>query len=52
MLTSEHAQAEIKEEVNLKKGELKGLIFDIQGHSVHDGPGTRSTVFMNGCPLD
>ncbi|WDP88555.1 MAG: glycyl-radical enzyme activating protein [Desulfobacter sp.] len=28
-----------------------GLIFDIQGHSVHDGPGTRTTVFMNGCPL-
>ncbi|MTJ80188.1 MAG: glycyl-radical enzyme activating protein [Telmatospirillum sp.] len=28
-----------------------GLIFDIQGHSVHDGPGTRTTVFMSGCPL-
>ena len=28
-----------------------GLIFDIQAHSVHDGPGTRTTVFMNGCPL-
>ena len=27
------------------------MIFDIQGHSVHDGPGTRTTVFMNGCPL-
>ncbi len=33
-------------------GELQGLIFDIQGHSVHDGPGTRTTVFMNGCPLN
>jgi len=31
--------------------EERGLIFDIQGHSVHDGPGTRTTVFMNGCPL-
>ena len=31
--------------------ELRGLVFDIQGHSVHDGPGTRTTVFMNGCPL-
>ena len=31
--------------------EKKGLIFDIQGHSVHDGPGTRTTVFMSGCPL-
>jgi pyruvate formate lyase activating enzyme len=29
----------------------KGLIFDIQGHSVHDGPGTRTLVFMSGCPL-
>jgi pyruvate formate lyase activating enzyme len=28
-----------------------GLIFDVQGHSVHDGPGTRTTVFLNGCPL-
>ncbi len=30
----------------------KGLIFDIQGHSVHDGPGTRTTVFLSGCPLN
>lgn len=30
---------------------LKGLIFDIQGHSLHDGPGTRTTVFLKGCPL-
>jgi glycyl-radical enzyme activating protein len=28
-----------------------GLIFDIQSYSVHDGPGTRTTVFLNGCPL-
>jgi len=28
-----------------------GLTFDIQAHSVHDGPGTRTTVFMNGCPF-
>ena len=32
-------------------GETKGLIFDIQGHSIHDGPGTRTVVFMSGCPL-
>ena len=30
----------------------KGLVFDIQGHSVHDGPGTRTTVFLAGCPLE
>ncbi|MDA8235028.1 MAG: 4-hydroxyphenylacetate decarboxylase activase [Clostridia bacterium] len=29
----------------------KGLIFDIQGFSVHDGPGCRSLVFLSGCPL-
>ncbi len=31
--------------------EPRGLIFDIQGHSVHDGPGTRTLVFMSGCPM-
>lgn len=31
--------------------EPKGLIFDIQGHSIHDGPGTRTVVFLSGCPL-
>lgn len=28
-----------------------GLVFDVQAHSVHDGPGTRTTVFLNGCPF-
>lgn len=31
--------------------EIKGLVFDIQGYSVHDGPGCRTLVFMKGCPL-
>jgi len=26
-------------------------VFDIQGYSVHDGPGIRQTIFMQGCPL-
>lgn len=30
---------------------LKGLIFNIQKFSVHDGPGIRTTVFLKGCPL-
>lgn len=30
---------------------MKGIIFDIQRFSVHDGPGIRTTVFMKGCPL-
>lgn len=29
----------------------KGLIFDIQAYSVHDGPGCRTNVFFTGCPL-
>ena len=31
---------------------VKGTIFNIQRFSVHDGPGIRTTVFMQGCPLD
>jgi len=30
----------------------KGLIFDIQRFSIHDGSGIRTIVFMKGCPLD
>jgi pyruvate formate lyase activating enzyme len=30
---------------------VEGLIFDIQGHSVHDGPGCRTLIFLSGCPL-
>lgn len=29
----------------------KGIVFDIQRFSIHDGPGIRTTVFMKGCPL-
>jgi len=31
--------------------ETRGLVFDIQGFSVHDGPGCRTLVFLSGCPL-
>lgn len=30
---------------------MKGTIFDIKEFTVHDGPGSRITVFMKGCPL-
>ena len=30
---------------------MKGLVFDIQRASVHDGPGLRTVVFLKGCPL-
>lgn len=28
-----------------------GLLFDLQGFSFHDGPGSRTVVFLKGCPL-
>ena len=31
--------------------DTKGIIFNIQHYSIHDGPGIRVTVFMKGCPL-
>lgn len=29
----------------------RGVVFNIQRFSVHDGPGIRTTVFLKGCPL-
>lgn len=29
----------------------KGLVFDIQKFSIHDGPGIRTTIFFKGCSL-
>lgn len=31
--------------------ELKGLVFNIQRYSIHDGTGIRTVVFLKGCPL-
>lgn len=30
---------------------IMGVVFDIKGFAVHDGPGIRTTVFLKGCPL-
>ncbi|HBX70167.1 MAG TPA: glycyl-radical enzyme activating protein [Chloroflexi bacterium] len=30
---------------------ITGTIFDIKKYAIHDGPGIRTTVFFQGCPL-
>jgi pyruvate formate lyase activating enzyme len=34
-----------------KKTSARGMVFDIQRYSLHDGPGIRTVVFLKGCPL-
>ena len=34
-----------------KKDVSKGIVFNIQRYSIHDGPGIRTTVFLKGCVL-
>ncbi|UWG99224.1 glycyl-radical enzyme activating protein [Dehalobacter sp. DCM] len=31
--------------------DIKGVIFNIQRYTIHDGPGIRTEVFFKGCPL-
>jgi glycyl-radical enzyme activating protein len=30
---------------------VRGIVFDVQRMSMHDGPGMRTNVFLKGCPL-
>ncbi|NMB40620.1 MAG: glycyl-radical enzyme activating protein [Firmicutes bacterium] len=34
-----------------KAKEIKGIVFNVQRYTVHDGPGTRTELFLKGCPL-
>ncbi len=31
--------------------EARGIVFNLQRYSLHDGPGIRTLVFLKGCPL-
>lgn len=35
----------------MRQTNVKGVVFDVQRYSIHDGPGIRTLVFMKGCPL-
>ena len=36
---------------SLEDKKRKGMVFNIQKYSVHDGPGIRTIVFLKGCSL-
>ena len=40
-----------KKMIKLKQLIQKGQIFKIQKYCLHDGPGIRTTIFFQGCPL-
>ena len=39
------------QETELDPQTAAGVVFSVQRYTVHDGPGTRTQVFLKGCPL-
>ncbi|MFW5489712.1 MAG: (2S)-3-sulfopropanediol dehydratase activating enzyme [Desulfovibrio sp.] len=37
--------------MSIPDSQQKGIVFNIQNYSVHDGTGIRTLVFLKGCPL-
>ena len=37
--------------IHVRRCHGKGVVFNVQKYSVHDGPGIRTIVFLKGCPL-
>ena len=55
------AQAQVKRNASVaqrlqgglakSRHDVNGMIFKIERHAVHDGPGIRTVIFFKGCPL-
>ena len=43
--------SELSEEQRQAYLDTRGIVFNIQRFSIHDGPGIRTIVFIKGCPL-
>jgi pyruvate formate lyase activating enzyme len=51
MRLSAEPNFQLSEAERLQLEKAKGVVFDLQRYSLHDGPGLRTNVFLKGCPL-